>query len=83
MKEEVLKILKDWLQAKDAIIFTDDIAIDEVADELNSMVMEFIIWLHDNSDDTSEDDKLWWIIPLEAYVNTEIAFEYWKTNIKK
>ena len=38
MKEQIIEILKDWLQAKDAIIFTDDQAINSVASEINQLI---------------------------------------------
>ena len=34
MRDKVRTILKEWLQSKDDIVFTDDIAIEEVADEI-------------------------------------------------
>jgi hypothetical protein len=34
MKEHIRTILKEWLQYKDGIIFTDDIAINAVVDEI-------------------------------------------------
>ena len=34
MKDKVRTILKEWLQSKDDIIFTDDIAIEEVTEEI-------------------------------------------------
>lgn len=34
MRDKVRTILKEWLQSKDDIIFTDDIAIEEVTDEI-------------------------------------------------
>jgi hypothetical protein len=40
MKDKVRTILKEWLQAKDAIIFTDDIAIEEVTDEIYDAIAE-------------------------------------------
>ena len=33
-KEQIRTILKEWLQEKDAIVFTDDIAINEVTDDI-------------------------------------------------
>lgn len=34
MRDKVRTILKEWLQSKDDIVFTDDIAIKEVTDEI-------------------------------------------------
>jgi len=34
MRNKVRTILKEWLQSKDDIVFTDDIAIEEVTDEI-------------------------------------------------
>ncbi len=34
MRDKVRTILKEWLQSKDDIVFTDDIAIEEVTDEI-------------------------------------------------
>jgi hypothetical protein len=40
MKDKIRTILKEWLQTKDAIIFTDDIAIEEVTDEIYDTIAE-------------------------------------------
>ncbi len=42
MKNEIRNILKNWLQSKDDIIFTDDIAINEITDEIVEPLMKFI-----------------------------------------
>jgi hypothetical protein len=57
---------------------------EDTAKEITSMVMEFIEWMHDNTDDTRvKNDKLWWVIPMESYVYIENVFEYWIKNINK
>jgi len=35
---EIQKILKDWLQNKEDIVFTDDIAISEISEEIAEIV---------------------------------------------
>lgn len=91
--EEILKNFQIW-HNKDAEIEIDDCTIMEYVEylksyssqlqpnmttkELTPIVMKFINWLHDNTDDTRvEDDSLWWIIPLEDFISIKDAYSYW------
>ena len=40
MKDRIRAILKEWLQVKDAVIFTDDIAIEAVTEEIDDAILE-------------------------------------------
>ena len=57
---------------------------DDAAKKIIIHIMEFIQWLHDNTDDTRDidNDSLWWVIPLEYYIPIEEVYQYWLTNIK-
>jgi hypothetical protein len=83
MEEQILKIIisKTNLTSTSFEMYMDR---PDVAKEITSMVMEFVEWMHDNTDDTRvENDKLWWVIPMESYNYIEDVFEYWFNNIKK
>jgi hypothetical protein len=51
MEDKIRTILKYWLQTKDEIIFTDDIAIEEITSEISLFARrdyyekEFVKWL--------------------------------------
>ena len=61
--------------------FIDDVT--SVAKKITTNMTKFIGWMHDNTDDTMEEDNsLWWVIPLEEYVSIETMYKYWMTNIK-
>ena len=70
MKENTT-ILKEWLQAKDAIVFTDDIAINAVTNELNTLIASEVDKM------VSERLSKWEFISFANY------FHKWKEKIQR
>ncbi len=69
MRDKVRAILKEWLQSKDDIVFTDDIAIEEVTDEIvEACRQEFTIPVVSGS------------LPLAEECNHPYAFVYRKCD---
>ena len=95
LSEQLKEMLKNWLQAPDAEIMTDDIAITVISDEITALVndnyvpKEFVEWMLKNaaySDVPAKEFTSKWNVITEdntwVYFTTDEAIEYWKTEIR-
>lgn len=80
---EIEKILKDWLQpqGKDDIVFTDDIAINEIVDE----ILAIPLYPRDFVEFTSGIffDGIRWFVTNQEPMNTNELYEFWSKNVKQ
>jgi len=92
---EIQKILKAWLQNKEDIVFTDDIAISEISEEIFELFKgvyteEFVVWYKSQSIFACiilDGKRVWFKLDESStrepeYLNFPQVYQFYFDNVK-